>query len=77
MPGLPRGGWTDEEILVVLHKHEVEGTSTTVIAQRFGKGRGAVIGLIHRIRKAHAEIPCECRREENKDGGMSPGWWKR
>lgn len=23
------------------------------------------------------DLPCACRRQENRDGGMPRGWWRR
>lgn len=66
--------WTDEMILSALHLRDQEGLSAEQIGGRFGASRSAVCGVFKRI--ADAELPCECERPENRDGGMPAGWWR-
>lgn len=77
MADLSKRDWTDEEILTILHLREVDGMKTPDIGRKYGKGRGAILGLIARVNAATDKIPCKCRKKANKDGGMKPRWWAR
>lgn len=73
MSGQP--GYTDEEVLTILHLKDNVGMLAKEIAPRFGTTRSGILGLIKRVRDA--EKPCQCEKPENKEGGMGPLWWQR
>jgi transposase len=64
----------DELLLKILDLTDHEGLSCKQIAARFGLSKGAVIGLIHRVRNAPVGR-CRCRRRANRDGGIKRRWW--
>jgi len=65
--------WTDEDILTALDLYDHEGMTATAIAQRFGKSKGAVLGLFKRIRdEMNKSDP-----DGNQNGTMPRKWWKR
>lgn len=68
--------WTDRQVLDMLHRHYVDGVPKSEIAERYGVGKGAVIGVTNRVLKESDEIECFCTKPENKDGGMPAGWWR-
>jgi transposase len=63
--------------LEILHKAEVDGLVYAQIGQRYGMTRSAVGGLIKRFRDAADDVPCRCRKLENRDGGMPARWWAK
>lgn len=63
--------WTDEDILMVLHLYDHESMTHDQIAARFGKTKGAIAGLMSRIRNDMADD------NGTGDGTMKPLWWRR
>lgn len=59
--------------LRILDLRDHEGLKPTAIGRAMGLSRNAVIGRLHRMQ--HEDVPCECLRPENRDGGMPRGWW--
>ncbi len=64
---------SDEQILECLHMRDHLGLTSTVIAQRMRRGRGAVIGAMSRADKGCDETD----PDGNQNGTMKPRWWKR
>lgn len=72
----------DERTLMVLHllEHD-EGLSASVVGQRVGTSRSAVLGLKHRVMADLAASEKDptygppASRPENQDGAMGPLWW--
>lgn len=73
MSGQP--GYTDKEVLTILHLKDNVGMTAEDIGKRYGTTRSGILGLIKRVRDA--EKPCQCVKPENKEGGMGPLWWQR
>ena len=67
--------WTDEMILWALALRDHEGLSAAQAAMRLGVTRSSVLGIYKRI--ADDELPCSCRKPENRDGGMTKDWGRR
>ena len=63
--------WTDEDMLMALHLYDHEGLTYDQIAARFGRTKGAIAGLMSRIRNDTAGD------NGTGDGTMRPMWWKR
>lgn len=64
--------WTDKQILTALHFRDHEGMNCTEISEHFGKSRGAIIGLLHRVDKQTDKHD----PDGNLNGTMKPEWWK-
>ncbi len=82
--------WTNLKILDVLDRVERHGQTLLAVALVYGTSRGAIQGVVHRIRQAldiedrRPNRPgnldlrgCPAVRAENKDGGMPARWWDR
>lgn len=67
-----RDGMTDEDLLTILHLHEVEGLTTTAIASRFGKSKSAICGIIFRIR-----TETDATDNGHGNGTMPARWWAK
>jgi len=48
----------------------------SVVMRQFGLTSGQIAGMRHRTIIASDKIPCRCEKPENRDGGMTPGWWR-
>lgn len=59
-------------MLTALDLHHNEGMTATQIGKRFGKGRGAVLGVFKRIRDDTEDTELD----RNQDGTMPRKWWK-
>ncbi len=66
----------DERILRILNAKFHEGQKTPVVLERFSITRSTLSGITYRTIKAAGDIPCECVKRENQDGGMPALWWK-
>ena len=64
---------SDAHLLAILEARAL-GATVDDIALRMGLTRSAVAG--HIFRMAPGRVPDHCRRPENRDGGMPPGWWR-
>lgn len=63
---------TDEQILTALDLYD-QGFTMQEVGERFGKSKGAIVGLFNRIRKdtdAYDQTP-------HLNGTMPRRWWKR
>jgi len=73
--------WSDREILEVMDAVDRQGLTPRVVAGALSRTLGrkvtrdAVLGLVHRISRAHEATTCACSRPENCDGGMPKRWW--
>lgn len=73
--------WTDREILEVLDAADRTRLSGSEIAKvlslTLGRSvtRDAVLGIVHRVNRAHDAVPCLCKEPENMDGALRPRWW--
>lgn len=65
--------WTDEDILTVLDLRDHAGMTTVEIAQRFGVGKGAIIGMLNCINKETDALD----PDGNQNGTMPRKWWER
>lgn len=65
----------DQALLNMLDLRHNEGLDLAVVIERTGMSRGSVCGSLKRIRDS--ELPCECRKMKNKNGGMSRFWWRK
>lgn len=67
----------DERILMILHLLDVERAGPDAVGRESGKSRGQIAGMRNRATGAAAiaRHPCECKKRENKDGGMPAKWW--
>lgn len=63
----------DEALLNVLDAIYVRGLSGTALREATGLSKGALAGIRSRYRDS--DLPCECVKAENKDGGMPSRWW--
>lgn len=63
----------DDEVLLNVLDAISRGCKTKAIREEFGITNAAVQGIKHRHRKS--DLPCECKKPENRDGGMSERWW--
>lgn len=63
---------TDMQLLKVVHLHEVEGLSAQRIAERFGKTKGAICGIIFRVR-----TETDATDNGHGNGTMPPRWWAK
>jgi hypothetical protein len=63
----------DELLLTMLDMRDHEGVRPADIAAQVGKSKSAVCGLFHRVRVQ--EVGGECRKPENREGGMPRKWW--
>ena len=70
----PRREWADSEVLDVMHR-ATRGDTYVSIGADYGVTRSAIAGMVMRIREA--DLPCECTKPENRDGGMPARWWVR
>jgi hypothetical protein len=70
----PRREWADAEVLDVMHR-ATRGDTYVSIGADYGVTRSAIAGMVMRIREA--DLPCECTKPENRDGGMPARWWAR
>lgn len=68
-------GWSDSEILEALDLHERQGLSFDAVAQRMGRSRGAVAGIVGRVSGAADAEPDLAVKPANRDGGMPARWW--
>lgn len=73
--GQPPTRAEDEALLNLLYLREFDGMGMKEIGERVGMSKNAVIGQINRVMKDM--VPCECRKPENRDGGMPNRWWKK
>ena len=64
--------WTDREILTALDLRDHEGLTLAAIAERFGRGRGAVAGVFSRI-----EADTDRSDNGHLNGTMPRAWWRR
>lgn len=64
--------WTDEEILTVLDLHD-SGVAYKDIADRYSATKGAIAGLMKRVRDETNQHFPPC----NADGTLKKGWWKK
>ena len=62
----------DEQILEILHLHEVEGLTASEIAPRFRKTKNAIVGLIYRTR-----TETDLTDNGHGNGTMPPRWWAK
>lgn len=62
--------WTDGEILEALELRDHEGWTYARIAERLGRSRSALIGLLQRVDQA-ADVA-----GARGDGTMPRGWWR-
>ena len=69
---LTRRSLTDEQILDILHLHEVEGLTASEIGPRFGKTKNAIFGMIFRIR-----TETDATDTGHGNGSMPPRWWAK
>lgn len=60
--------------LRILDLRDHEGLKPAAIGRAMGLSRNAVIGRLYRMQ--HEDVPCQCRKPENRDGGMRRGWWR-
>ncbi|QDP64884.1 MAG: hypothetical protein Unbinned5081contig1001_41 [Prokaryotic dsDNA virus sp.] len=70
---MPAPTWTDEQALEALHLRDFDGWSCQDIADRFGKTKNSVVGMLNRIDgegKKHDP-------DGNQNGTMKPLWWRR
>jgi len=68
--------WTDDELRRALFLRDAHGFSYRMVGDSIGRSKNSVIGMFNRIRKASDDIPCQCKKPENKDGGMfGKVWW--
>lgn len=75
----------DVRLLKMLDLIAHEGLSRQAVADRLGVGRNSVIGQVQRVTQAgrdfaalceaRGEPECQCRKPENRDGGMPRRWW--
>lgn len=65
----------DMRDLDIMHRAQSAGESYAAIGKRYKLTRAAIGGIIKRIRDASDDVPCRCRKPENRDGGMPPRWW--
>lgn len=73
MKDYSRHGFTDEQMLTIMHLRDHEKMTTTDIGKRFGKSKGSIIGLTNRIDRSMDETD----PDGNQNGTMKPMWWKR
>ena len=66
----------DDEKLLRMLEFKAAGHKQGALMERFGMSKGAVAGILHRVRTDTNAVPCKCRKRANKDGGMPSGWWK-
>lgn len=64
--------WTDAQMLYALDLR-ADGLTCDVIGEMVGRSKGAIAGLLKRIRDE--DQPDECKKPENRDGGMDRYWW--
>ena len=69
---LNRRSLTDEQILEVLHLHEVEGLTASEIAPRYRKTKNAILGMIFRIR-----TETDATDNGHGNGSMPARWWAK
>lgn len=60
--------------LRILDLRDHEDMKPTAIGRAMGLTRNAVVGRLDRMK--HDPLPCDCRKPENRDGGMRRGWWR-
>jgi len=66
----------DELVLTLLDMRHCEGASVAQMQAATGLSKGQVTGLFHRHKPETLWLPCECKKPENRDGGMPYGWWR-
>ena len=75
--------WDDGQLLDILDRTERLGESMAEVGERYGVSRGAVAGVLKRIRDDLAKACAAPLRRgevaaywpENLDGGMAARWW--
>lgn len=63
---------TDRELLDILDRHERQGQSASEIAKATGRTKSAVLGQIHRVRKAIQQYD----EDGISNGSMPARWWE-
>ena len=66
---------SDDLVLHMLDLSDGDKLTAKQIAERVGITRNAVIGTLYRIRN-EPDLPCKCKKNANKNGGMKRRWWK-
>ncbi len=61
--------------LRILHMTDILKMSRTEVGAALGRSKCSIIGIVHRLKAA--DSACECKKPENKDGGLKPLWWKK
>lgn len=67
-----RESMTEMQLLEVVRLHEVEGLSAQRIAERFGKTKSAICGIIFRVR-----TETDATDNGHSNGTMPPRWWAK
>ncbi|WP_299734690.1 hypothetical protein [uncultured Roseobacter sp.] len=67
----------DLKLLRLLDLIDHQGLSYGPAGRALGLSRSAVAGKVKRVRDEFWQTgDCACSKPENKDGGMSRGWWR-
>ena len=73
-----QGQSSDLELLDILDMTDRLGVSATDVGRFFGRGRNAILGLIHRIHVDERKFDAAqiATKPENRNGGMPARWWE-
>jgi hypothetical protein len=73
---------SDGDVLDILDLFEGQGLSMGEIGERYGRSRGAIAGLIKRVRddlaasESGLDTGAPATKPENRDGALGRRWWE-